>query len=186
MLTTLTLLVALHTRPSTNWIRCGWSDELNDVSTWQVLSVDNKPEVFAEHPGQLEMRLPHVPAGWPYQYQWSGVTRDAMVDLTKYPIMVARLTRVPAGSYAHTEIEELDVNGKQSWGIRGTTLYAPRLSTADVGKDHPGVRRVRMRLIIGGSNNGALVAYTYVRFIARRDLHFLEAHPDWQAIKIVR
>lgn len=134
-----------------------------DLRTWPPIQMENQPEVYRERTGVVWMRLPHVPQGWPYQYQWSGITHDAIVDLDRFPILVARVARVMGKSYAHMDIEESDLGGKPAWTERSSTLQQSGLSIGDIGKDHPGVRRLHLRLIVGGPNEGASAAYTYVR-----------------------
>lgn len=144
--------------------------------------MENKPEVYTDRTHVLWMRLPHVPEGWPYQFQWSGVTTDTIVDLDRFPIVVAAVSRMKAKSYAHMDIGELDVSGKPAWGERSSTLTQTGLSIGDIGKDHHGVRRLNLRLIVGGPNEGASAAYSYVRFIRREDLDFVTRHPDWDNV----
>ncbi|HZH99483.1 MAG TPA: hypothetical protein VEX38_10970, partial [Fimbriimonadaceae bacterium] len=98
----------------------------------------------------------------------------------------ARVVGANKGSYAHVDVEELDVHGKQSWGMRTSALLAPGLCTLDIGSQHPGIRRLQLRLIIGGPNEGARVGYSYVRFIRRQDLPWLNRNKDWQRVEWVR
>ncbi|MBS1722151.1 MAG: hypothetical protein JSS66_03985 [Armatimonadetes bacterium] len=182
---TLTLLLALAA-PQADTMTCGWLDEMNNTFIWKPIAMENQPEVYSEQRGLLSMRLPHVPDGWPYAYQWSGVTRDIIVDLDRYPVLVARVSQLQQGSYAHLDIAELDIHGKESWTTRSTTLQTPGLSVADVGKERHGVRRLRLRLIVGGPNEGCSCSYSYVRFVSEEDQARLQKEPDWSRVRLER
>lgn len=161
----------------------GWHDEMNGLSLWKQLGTDNPPDVYASRPGLLTLRLPHVPDGFPYTYQWNGVTRSISADLGRYPVLVARVIGVEAGSYAHLDIEERDVSGRMARGWRSPTLTAPGLSIIDLGKEvAPDVRRLTLRLIVGGRLEGAKCEYSWVRFVRREDVDYLKRFPDLQTI----
>lgn len=162
----------------------GWHDELNDSSQWRPLEVDNKPDVFSRTRGEISLRLPQVPSGWPYEYQWSGLTREAIVDIGKYPIMVARVSAIKVSSYAHMDVEELNTEKKAAWVQRSSTLLSPGLSFADLSEGgKKGVRRLQIRLIVGCPNEGGENSFSWVRFVKREDLEFLQKNPDWQRVK---
>lgn len=143
----------------------GWSDELNSIHRWDQASPGHPATVSVPKPGAMELRLGSVPAGWPYAYQWSGVTRDATVDVGRFPILSAEVARVHG--YAHLEVEALDANDKPFKSFRGTTLQNPGVSTCDLrsGLD-PAIYRLRIRLIVGGPNEGCSATYHWVRFTA--------------------
>jgi hypothetical protein len=172
-----------HRTPNEPRIAVGWQDELNNPSKWQPLGLENAADVFAERPGAVTLRLPHVPVGWPYTYQWSGITRTAVVDLGRYPVLVACVTKVQRNSYAHLDVEERDYFGKPVRIERTSTLVEPGLSVLDCGdiwgRD---VRRLTLRLIVGGANEGASCEYAYVRFVRREDLPYLHRHPLTQNV----
>lgn len=164
----------------------GWHDELNSIREWQPIGLENAADVFAARPGAMTLRLPRVPDGFPYTYQWSGVTRTVVVDLDRYPVIVARLTSIGKGSYAHLDIEERDFSGKAVRILRSNTLKEPGLSIADVGRSWGGyTRRIVLRLIVGGELSGASCEYAWVRFIRREDLPRLKEIPDMQSIRLV-
>jgi hypothetical protein len=162
----------------------GWHDEMNDPAAWELLGLENQPAVYAARPGALTLRLPHVPAGFPYAYQWSGVTRTAVVDLDRYPVAVAYVPRLGDGSYAHLDFEERDYQGRTLRTARSSTLQKPGLSVLDLGKEWGmQTQRVVMRLIVGGQLSGAWCEYAWVRFVRREDLPRLEANPG--GLKVV-
>lgn len=171
---------AQATKPSrvtANPVRVGWQDEMEVLSAWHPLPVGNKPQVWRREEGGLGLRLPQVPDGWPYQYQWSGVTREAIVDLGKYPVLLVKVDAVSPG-YAHLDIEERDNMGHAVRGKRTPALTGPGLIKLDLGDDAKNVRRLTLRLIVGGPNEGAMVAYRWVRFVGREDAAKIEANPD--------
>jgi hypothetical protein len=162
----------------------GWHDEMNDPAAWELLGLENQPAAYAARPGALTLRLPRVPAGFPYAYQWSGVTRTAVVDLERYPVAVAYVPRLGEGSYAHLDFEERDYQGRALRTARSSTLQKPGLSLLDLGKAWGAqTQRVVIRLIVGGQLSGAWCEYAWVRFVRREDLPRLEANPG--RVKVV-
>lgn len=124
----------------------------------------------------MTLRLPQVPQGYPYSCQWGGVTRQASVDLGRYPVMVACVSRVGDGSYAHLELAEHDFAGKSVRTLRTPTLQGKGLSIMDVGQAWgPQMRRINLRLIVGGALSGASCEYAWVRFVRREDVPKLQA-----------
>lgn len=163
----------------------GWHDEMNDLATWKPRDGGMPPEIFVAHPGAITLRLAHVPDGYPYSYQWGGVTRTATVDLGRYPILVARISSIKPGSYCHLDVEQLDYSGKPVKTKRTPTLEFPGLSTFDLGKEYgPHVWRVVMRINVGGKLEGAEAEISWVRFVRREDLSLLKELPDWQIVKL--
>ena len=161
----------------------GWHDEMNDPNSWHPLGQENPPDVYAEHKGSLTLRLPHVPDGYPYQFQWSGVTRTLSANLARYPVLTARVSNLELGSYAHLDVEERDVNGKPVRSWRSPTLTHSGITLLDMGKvAGADTRRLTLRLIIGGRLAGAKGEYDWVRFVSRNDSAFLLAHADWQKV----
>lgn len=145
----------------------GWHDELNRVSTWNTISPEHPAQVTVPVKGALQMSLVHVAAGWPYEYQWSGVGREATVDLAKAPFLVARVSSL-LGGYAHMDIDVLDDKGKSMTSFRSSTIQAGGLVYLDCSeKFMPGTYRLRVRLILGGSNEGCTATYNWVRFMSR-------------------
>jgi hypothetical protein len=162
----------------------GWHDEMNDPAAWEPLGLENQPAAYAARPGALTLRLPRVPAGFPYAYQWSGVTRTAVVDLDRYPVAVAYVPHLGEGSYAHLDFEERDYQGRALRTARSSTLQKPGLSVLDLGREWGmQTQRVVMRLIVGGQLSGAWCEYAWVRFVRREDLPRLEANPG--GLKVV-
>ena len=161
----------------------GWHDEMNDPGLWHPLEVENQPDAYAAHKGALCLRLPHVPDGFPYAYQWSGVTRTVSADLGRYPVLMARVASLDTGSYAHLEVEERDASGKPTRAWRSPTLTRPGLTLLDLGKELDGsVRRLTVRLIVGGALTGAKCEYDWLRFVKRTDVAYLQEVPGLQAV----
>ncbi len=161
----------------------GWHDEMNDPGNWRPLGSENPPDVYASRPGLLTLRLPHVPEGYSYAYQWSGVTRSISADLARYPVLIARVSSVEPGSYAHLDVEECDVSGHVTRSWRSPTLTQAGLTLIDLGRAiGPEVRRLTLRLIVGGALAGAKCEYNWVRFVGRRDLAYLQECPDLQTV----
>src|SRR5579871_854294 len=153
----------------------GWHDEMKDIRTWKPLGLENQPDIYASHSGVLTLRLPHVPEGFPYEFQWSGVTRSISADLAQYPVLVARVSSLDSGSYAHLDIEERDYFGRVAHTWRSPTLTHPGLTLIDLGKEiGPSVRRLTLRLIVGGKLEGAKCEYNWVRFVRREDVAYLQ------------
>lgn len=164
----------------------GWNDEMDSGTAWQQLTTANPVDVFASRPGLLSLRLPHVPQKYPYSYQWSGLQREVTVDLARYPVAVARISRMQENSYAQLSIAEYDYAGHEvkSWISLGLT--SPGLAIVDIGKEWgvADTRRFKLRLIVGGALQGASCEYDWVRFVNREDVPFLQAHHDWQKVEL--
>jgi hypothetical protein len=162
--------------------------------------MENKPLVTADAPGSMTLTLATVPTGWPYSFQWSGVTRNIVADIGRYPVLMAYVPEVGPGSYAHLEVEDQSINtipGRTDVDAfphaaavprpaappakrvaRGTTITAPGLSVVDLGALWgPSARHMQIRLITGGKNEGASCTYSWVRFIRREDLPALKENP---------
>ena len=162
-------------------ITVGWNDEMDTRSSWSPLRVENKAFVATPTNGTLFLGLDQVPPNWPYQYQWSGVSQDAYVDLAKFPVLQARLLQVQG--YAHLDIDVVDPDGHVSNTLRTTTLNNEGISTLDFrGSLKPGYYHFRLRLIIGGQNSGCCSTFDWVRFSAPRDADFFVRHPDWTQV----
>lgn len=176
---------AVIAKPKRSVITVGWHDEMNDLSAWQPLGGVNEPDVFAARFGAMTLRLPHVAEGFPYTYQWGGVTRRASVDLSRYPVLVACVSRVQDGSYAHLDMEERDFAGRPIRSLRTPTLQGRGLSILDVGQAWgPQTRRIHLRLIVGGSPSGASCEYAWVRFVRREDVPKLQAGLSGQQVTL--
>ena len=146
----------------------GWHDELGGVRRWQPLAMGNRAIVDQPSTGTMRLALRHVPAGWPYAYQWSGVTRDVTVDIARFPLLQASV--VELHGYAHLDIEVLDAKGKPVKGFRASTLQNPGLSTFNFrGLLDPATYHHRLRLIVGGPNEGCSATYDWVRFMAAQN-----------------
>lgn len=161
----------------------GWHDEMNDPALWKPLGAENPPDIYASSPGLLTLRLPHVPQGYAYTYQWSGVTRSISADLGHFPVLMARVSSLEKGSYAHLDIEERDAAGRVAHTWRSPTLTHAGLTAIDLGKEiGPEVRRLTLRLIVGGALPGAKCDYSWVRFVRREDVAYLQECPDLQTV----
>lgn len=145
------------------------------LSTWRDLP-GNRPQSWLAEGGGLALRLPQVPDGWPYTYQWGGATREAVVDLGRYPVLLARVDAVRG--YAHLDLEERDTAGKPVRGRRTPTLVAPGLIRLDLGDAARNARRLALRLVVGGPNEGASATYRWVRFASREGADAIERNPD--------
>lgn len=148
----------------------GWHDEFNDVRSWRPLDVDNKAYVTSLKPGTVHLWLERVPSDWPFAFQWSGVTREAPVDIERFPILLARVTTVQG--YAHMDIDVLNHEGQAIKTVRSSTLVSPGVSEVDLSRDLAlNDHNVRVRLIVGGENTGCSATYDWVRFVAAKDKH---------------
>jgi hypothetical protein len=171
--------------PQRTVLSVGWQDEMNDVATWKPREGGMPAQAFSARSGAITLRLAHVPEGFPYHYQWGGVTRSATVDLGRYPILVARISTVRPGSYCHLDAEQLDYGGKPIKTLRTPTLEYAGLSFLDLGKQYgPHIRRLVLRINVGGKLEGAECEVSWVRFIRREDLPLLQEQPDRQAVKL--
>jgi hypothetical protein len=149
---------------------------MNDVRPWQPLPGINEPDVLTPTRGAMTLRMPPVAPGFPYTYQWGGVTRRATVDLGPFPVLVAFVRRIGDGSYAHLDLEERDIAGRAARTLRTPTLQSRGLIVLDVGRAWgPQTRRIHLRLITGGPLTGAACEYAWVRFVPREDLSRLQA-----------
>jgi hypothetical protein len=183
MLLSLLLAFNLATYSTPTPIAAGWTDELNTISSWAPRDGGMRAEAYSESPGAMTLRLAHVPDGFPYSYQWGGVTREATVDLGRYPVLVARVLDVRPRSYTHLDVESRDYSGKPVTTLRTPTLVKGGLIVFDLG-DTLGtdVRRLTLRINVGGAPEGAKCTYGWVRFVSRKGLALLRAHPDLQDV----
>lgn len=162
-------------------IKLGWHDELNNLKPWHVLAVENRPGVTAPARGSLKLSLSKVPTGWPYTFQWSGVQRDVTVDIGRHPFLAAQVAEV--AGYGHLDIDVLDRQGKAVKTLRTSTLQAPGVCFIDLSKDlDPAVYRLRLRLIVGGPNEGCSVTYNWVRFTSKQHGERLLADPGFSKL----
>lgn len=191
MLTSLVFAATLCQRPgqgTTDQLReptvvVGWCDELNSATYWSPLAMENQARVNVPYPGYVLLSLGHVPDNWPYAYQWSGISQDAQVDVARFPVLMARVQWVQG--YAHMDIDVLDARGKAVKTLRSSTLNERGLSKIDLSQTlDPGTYRLRLRLIVGGDNSGCSATYDWVRFVDQKGAEFLDAHPDWNKIRI--
>jgi hypothetical protein len=163
----------------------GWHDEMNDLSAWKPREGGMPAEKFASRPGEMKLRLAHVPDGYPFAYQWGGVTRTATVDLGRYPILLMRVSGMGPGSYCHMDVEQHDYSGKPVKTLRMPTLESPGLAVFDLGKEYgPHVWRLVLRINVGGKLEGAEAEVSWIRFVRREDVPLLKEVPDLQAVKL--
>ena len=176
---------AVIAKPKRPVLTVGWHDEMNDFSAWQPLGGENEPDVFATRLGAMTLRLPHVSEGFPHTYQWGGVTRRAGVDLSRYPVLVAYVSRVQDGSYAHLDLEERNHAGRPVRSLRTPVLQGRGLSILDVGQAWgTQTRRIHLRLIVGGPLSGASCEYAWVRFVRREDVPELQARSSGRQVTL--
>ena len=160
----------------------GWNDEMDYRLRWSPLNMENRAFTATPTPGTLFLGLDHVPANWPYEYQWSGVSQDVGVNVAKFPILMARVSQVQG--YAHLDIDVLGSKGQVLMTLRTSTLNAPGLSTLDLSHTFfPDNYHLRLRLIVGGTNDGCSATYNWVRFVSKSDSDFLQSHPDWRNVR---
>ncbi|MBX3097423.1 MAG: hypothetical protein KF812_11220 [Fimbriimonadaceae bacterium] len=151
-------------QPTHSVVAVGWNDEMNVPRLWRTLDVENKPVVTIPIPGSVRLTMRQVPAGWPYEYQWSGVTREATIDVGKSPFLAAHVTEL-LGGYAHMDVDVLDAQGRVIKSIRSSTIQSGGVTWVDLSQHlTPATYRLRMRLIVGGSNQGCYATYSWVRF----------------------
>ncbi len=149
-------------------MQMGWHDEMDRASRWKTASPGRPALAKCIDRGTVQLSLAHVPGGWPYEYQWSGVTRDAKVDISRFPVLMARVTKVHG--YAHMDIEVLDANKQVYKSFRASTLQNPGLTMIDFSKQlDPAIYTLRLRLIVGGPNEGCDATYDWVRFVSSQD-----------------
>lgn len=163
------------------WV--GWQDELNRVEDWSPLAMLNQARAITPLPGILVLSLDRVPSDWPYTYQWSGVTRDAQVDIAQFPVLMARVLWVKG--YAHMDIDVLDAHGKAVKTLRSGTVNGPGMSTIDLSTVlDPAYYSLRLRLIVGGDNSGCTATYDWVRFVKQSDVDRLNRNPDFPNVRL--
>lgn len=144
--------------------KIGTRDELTRIGKWGQIGVGRKATV-ASRKGLLRLSLSHVPKDWPYEYQWGGVGREMSVDVRKFPILTAKVSELRG--YAHMDIDVLDAKGKPVKSIRSSGLQGAGTTSADLSTIlDPAIYRVRVRLIVGGPNEGCYATYDWVRFTA--------------------
>jgi hypothetical protein len=170
-------------RPSHPPITVGWHDEMNDARVWSPSNVENKARVSVPTRGAVRLDLGQVPEGWPYEYQWSGITRRATVDLARFPYLSAWVSHL-LGGYAHMDIDVLDAKGKAVKGFRSSTLKAGGITAIDLSTVlDPAIYTLQIRLIVGGSNQGCWATYDWVRFTSPADGALLKGNPGWRWIR---
>lgn len=163
----------------------GWHDEMNEPRRWQPIVGDVKLQMSSPKFGLISLNLGPVSQSWPYEYQWSGATQVADVDVASFPILMARVGNVEG--YAHLDVEVLDAAGNAFKNLRSTSLTKPGIVRLNLSEElDPATYHIRLRLIVGGSNSGCTANYTWLRFVAPADEEFLVQHPDYQTIKISR
>ena len=174
------MLILSHSpqgRPGQALIGSSWHDEMNHPSDWKHLAIGNKPSLGYYLPGKLKLTLGRVPSDWPYQYQWSGVTRRAEVDIARGPFLSAYVPEV--NGYAHLDVDVLSDSGKVLKTFRSSTLQSPGVCTLDLSNSvMAGTYTFQIRLIVGGPNSGCSATYDWVRFSSVKDGERMKAHPE--------
>lgn len=154
--------------PASHSAQFGWHDELNRQYEWTHLATSNKPDLDWSKPGLLGMTLHHVPRGWPYQYQWSGVTKTVEINVAENPILSARVSELKG--YAHLDIDVLDGHNKILLQLRSNTLQSPGICSVKLSERiFPGTYSFRIRLIVGGPNEGCSATYDWIRGSSEKD-----------------
>jgi hypothetical protein len=140
-----------------------FADSMKSVTPWSVYNRDRTPEITATKAG-LKMVLGAVPSAWPYEYQWSGVKRTIRLDVARNGRIVADVSQVGKGSYAHLELAVLDASGKEVKILRSASLNEPGQISFDLTKSlDPALYTLSLRLIVGGANAGASATYRWLR-----------------------
>lgn len=142
-----------------------WHDEMdNPLAAWTLTGSQNDPVPGVESPGVLTLTMPQVPVGYPHSYQWGAVTRTIAINTEQTPLLVARVSRLSDGGYAHLDIEVRDYEGKVVKGARSNMLQGRGLATINL-KDEfgTGLLRLTVHLIVGGPNSGAFCDYDFLR-----------------------
>lgn len=153
-------------------------DEMDSPFLWSLPGSANDPFITADAPGVLTMTMPQVPVGFPYSYQWGAATRTVVINTETAPILVARVSRVSDGGYAHLDIEMRDYSGAVVKGIRSPALQGAGLSAVNLQDEFgKGLLRLTIRLIVGGANSGAWVDYDYLRAVSVADFATLQKVP---------
>ncbi|MEZ0326333.1 MAG: hypothetical protein ACAH95_10545 [Fimbriimonas sp.] len=163
-----TLLIAslltspvLSQRPSE--VPTGFRDEMRSLVPWTIYNKERPPAMTVTSKG-IKMTLPHVPEGWPYAYQWSGARRKITLDVARYGRLVADVPEITKGSYAHFEIAVLDAKDQEVKGFRSESVTEPGQIQFDLSTQLlPATYRLDVRLIVGGSNEGASATYRWVK-----------------------
>lgn len=87
-----------------------------------------------------------------------------VMDTETAPLLVARVSRLSDGGYAHLDIEMRDYDGKTVKTIRSNTVRGAGFTVANLHDAFDtGLLRLTVWLIIGGQNAGAWCDYDYVR-----------------------
>lgn len=156
----------------------GWHDEFDSRRSWAHLAVENKAKAAQLAKGTIHLWLEHVPSNWPYEFQWSGVTRQVRNDIGGFPILMTRVTELQG--YTHLDIDALDNEGQTLKTFRSPTLTSPGVSSLDLSRElPPKLTKLRIRMIVGGSNAGCSVTYDWLRFVNPKDEQFLLKNPEY-------
>lgn len=172
-------------------IQRGWHDDFHVHSHWQSLDIQNKATVKLGSRGNLQLSLGHVPASWPYAYQWSGLKQNLQADIAHFPVLVASVGKIHG--YAHLDIDVLDAAGKAVKTIRSSVLNVNAnrserrfpgmgsagsnlrdidsgLLVADLSKELlPATYSFQIRLIVGGDNIGCTATYHWIAFLGQKE-----------------
>lgn len=150
--------------------------DLGKPALWQTFDGAMKPQIFAALGGGTTFQLPAVPAGHPYDYQYGGLQYTMHVDLERYPVIAAYVSRVQTGSYAHFNVEARDSKGELLQARSTPTLQKLGLTWLDLGKEwKEQPQLLQLRLYVGGALSGASCDYAWVRFVRREDLPRLQS-----------
>lgn len=170
--------ISVHAQqPAKAPVHVGWHDEFDRPYEWKHLGVANKPNLDWSKPGLLGLALARVPFDWPYQYQWSGVTKTATIEVLHHPVLVANVTSL--SGYAHLDVDVLDEKDKLLVQLRSNTLQAPGVCSINLGEHmFSGTYTFRIRLIVGGPNSGCNATYDWIRVTSVEDRDRLTADPN--------
>ncbi|MDR3689264.1 MAG: hypothetical protein P4L46_07795 [Fimbriimonas sp.] len=187
-------------RPSRPPIQLGWHDELRNVNRWRPLDMDNKAKCEIIAAGNVRLSLGHVPEGWPYGFQWSGLKRNVTADVARFPVLMAFVG--PVRGYAHLDVDVLDADGKAVKTIRSNTVNVTAVKRSsmpgmegansdrfqvpagvlqcELAKELlPATYSMQIRMIVGGGNGGCSATYHWIGFVAQKDAEWLADHPNY-------
>ncbi|MBC8142889.1 MAG: hypothetical protein H7Y38_15800 [Armatimonadetes bacterium] len=153
-------------------------DEMDSPFLWGLPGSANDPFLSSDVPGVLTMTMPQVAAGYPHSYQWGAATRTVVINTDAAPLLIARVSQVSDGAYAHLDVEMRDYAGVVVKSARSSTVQGAGFVSVNLREQFgTGLLRVTIRLIVGGANSGAWVDYDYLRAVSIADFTTLQNAP---------
>ena len=153
-------------------------DEMDKTSLWSLSDAPHDPFVSADAPGVLTLIMPQVAQGFTQSYQWGEVSRTVVINTDALPVLVARVSRLSDGGYAHIIVEIRDSAGEIIKSSTSTALHGAGYTTVNLQNEFgTGLLRLKIRLIVGGANSGAWCDYDYLRAMTINDFTALQNAP---------